>query len=118
MTNWQDDLNEKRRSDGHYGVDLEGSDGWKKLVLEADSMLSFIDPDYKIQQVKQKFGGLRFYFGTEKSGVEYSIMYAITEYIESRSRFVCEHCGEFGRLKEDRKWIMTLCNSCDELITE
>lgn len=82
-------------------------------MLKADEMLAFIDPDYEIHQVKEKFGTLRYYFGTTKSGVESDIMYAIERWAENRSASTCESCGKFGELRGD-SWVITLCDSCDE----
>ena len=35
---------------------------WEDIVVKLDNDLAKIDPDYKILQVKQKFGSLRFYY--------------------------------------------------------
>ncbi len=37
---------------------------WEELIVQLDKDLAVIDPDYQVQQVKEKFGGLRYYFGT------------------------------------------------------
>ena len=73
--------------------------GWAGLVEEAYNALP---PGSTIEQVKEKFGGLRFY---AVPWVE-----AITE-IEDRSLTICEDCGAPG---EPRKggWIRTLCDGC------
>lgn len=110
---WQDEFNDARRaSGGWYGCIV--SDGWKDLVLKTDRMLAHMDPNYKINQVKEKFGGLRYYFETEKTGVEAEIMNAITNYAENRSYHICETCGKFGELREERAWIVTLCDTCND----
>ena len=87
-------------------------EGWMNIVLKADRMLSFIDPDYEILQIKEKFGGLRYYFQTNKNGTEWDIMMAITCYAEERSFNTCEICGSFGKLRDDRYWMQTLCDNC------
>lgn len=58
-----------------------------------------------VQQVKEKFGTLRFYCG----GTE-----AIDKYIhmaERLSAITCESCGKPGKAY-DSGWIRTLCDSC------
>lgn len=35
---------------------------WEDIVIKLDKDLAEIDPEYKILQVKQKFGSLRFYY--------------------------------------------------------
>ena len=37
--------------------------GWHPLLLELDRELAALEPRYIIYQMKEKFGGLRFYFG-------------------------------------------------------
>jgi hypothetical protein len=112
---WQDAFNRYRGAEGWYGVDLVHN-GWKDIIITADEMLSHIDPNYKIQQVKEKFGALRFYFSTELLGTPVLIMHAVTDSIEHRSKHVCEICGSFARLREDLAYLSTLCNSCYEAI--
>lgn len=112
---WQQEFNDKRLADGGwYGCIV--NDGWKKIVLETDSMLAHIDPNYKICQVKEKWGELRYYFASEigYDTIERNIMDAIVRSAESRSRYVCEQCGKFGELRTNRAWIVTLCNTCEE----
>jgi hypothetical protein len=35
--------------------------GWYQLILDLDGKIGSIEPGYKVDQVKEKFGGLRFY---------------------------------------------------------
>jgi len=115
MTTWQEEFNDKRLAEGGwYGCDV--GDGWQKIIMEADEQLAFIDPDYKIHQVKEKFGTLRFYFGTDKVGIEQQIMLAITYSAERRSSSTCEDCGKYGRYRPQLGWVRTLCNDCYALV--
>jgi RNA polymerase-binding transcription factor DksA len=57
-------------------------------------------------QVKEKFGGLRFYIG----GAEKEIHDRITK-AEAESYHVCEVCGEPGKLRQTG-WVLTLCAPC------
>ena len=110
---WQEELNKKRLAPGGwYGC--IAPDGWKDIVLETDRMLEYLDPNYKILQIKEKFGTLRYYFGTEKMGVVNDIMYAVARAGENQTRWVCEVCGGIGELREDRYWLRTLCDECVE----
>lgn len=112
---WQQELNDKRLAEGGwYGC--IAPDGWKDIVLKADNMLAHIDPDYKIMQIKEKFGTLRYYFGSnlEYYSVEHDIMHAIEVWAEQRSANTCEVCGKFGELRTDRYWIVTLCDDCND----
>jgi hypothetical protein len=112
---WQKELNEKRVKDkAWYGC--IAPDGWKDIVLKADEMFAHIDPNYQIFQIKEKFGTLRYYFGSthEYDSIEYSIMRAIEVWAERRSESTCESCGKYGELRTERYWIVTLCDTCNE----
>ena len=89
-------------------------DGWKSIANKADAMLKFIDPNYKIDQIKEKFGELRFYMHSDvEDEVKHDILRAITNYAENRSRHTCMECGKFGQLRDDHYWIVTLCDECN-----
>ena len=87
--------------------------GWQSLIDILDRQLTILDPDYKILQVKEKFGGLRYYINTSDDCTNTDRMYAIIDTIESLSFRICEDCGRPG---EERKngWIRTLCDECEE----
>lgn len=112
---WRKEFNDARLAEGGWYGCIVG-DGWKKLVLETDAMLAYVDPDYKIQQVKEKFGTLRYYFGTmhEYGTIEHDIMDSIVRAAESRSAGICEYCGKWGEMRDDRYWLKTLCDECNE----
>ena len=69
----------------------------------------FTDPDKRIPQVtatqiKEKFGGLRFYFiGGD------DVTRGAIELAESMSFRICEQCGKPGRPRNDG-WVQTLCD--------
>jgi hypothetical protein len=107
---WQEELNTNRlKTKGWYGC--IAPDGWKDIVLETDEMLAYIDPDYEIHQIKEKFGTLRYYYGSEHnfSSIQGKIMYAITQAAEARSSRTCEVCGKYGELDTSKYYIRTLC---------
>lgn len=115
MKTWQEEFNDLRKADGGwYGCIV--NDGWKKLVLDVDEMLVKIDPNYKICQVKEKFGTLRYYYDTqlEYGTVERKMMDAIVEAAEFRSSITCERCGKYGELRTQRYYVLTLCDACDK----
>lgn len=112
---WQEELNSKRlKTKGWYGC--IAPDGWQKIVEETDAMLAHIDPDYEIHQIKEKFGTLRYYFGTTHASdtIEYKIMSAIERAAEARSAGVCEVCGQWGETDWDRSYVRTLCEEHNE----
>ena len=84
-------------------------DGWWNLVGDTDAKMMFLDPEYTIAQVKEKFGELRFYFDTNTEGLVAEIMRDVAHQGEARSRYLCETCGKYGQLRS-LSWIRTLCD--------
>jgi len=84
--------------------------GWEPLVKELiDRLKKETDWDGEITQIKEKFGGLRFYIGKGSK----PIWDLIDEY-EKKSYEICEDCGKPGKLRtEGRYWIRTLCDEHD-----
>lgn len=78
--------------------------GWSPLVKEAYDLL--LDGAC-ITQVKEKFGGLRFYY-------EDVVDHPEIDAIEERSFEVCEDCGSGGQIHRLGGWMLTLCASCAE----
>ncbi|PWR18353.1 hypothetical protein [Zavarzinia compransoris] len=89
-------------------------DGWFGIIDRLCGNLQEISDRTECQavavQVKEKFGGLRFYI---RSG-DTEHLNAITE-AENASYLTCEECGEPGRLREERSWLRTLCDRCDAI---
>ena len=55
--------------------------GWKNLIKELDSKMSAIDPDYTIEQIKEKFGGLRYYFSSNSHNAD--AMYDLLRFVNT-----------------------------------
>lgn len=50
-----------RRIPDGWGRWLSCDAGWFELIVDLDAALSALDPDYRVEQVKEKFGTLRYY---------------------------------------------------------
>lgn len=50
-----------RRIPDGWGRWIGCGPGWYRLLVELDTQLAALDPDYRVQQVKEKFGTLRYY---------------------------------------------------------
>ena len=114
-------------------------DGWFSLIhqlsaeIEAEAHRLGLDPASdewpRADQVKEKFGTLRFYvstpsmpgsFGIEVRGPITSIrplagiesIRAMVQEAEARSATVCEYCGNPGTFRGERR-IRTLCDRCE-----
>jgi len=84
---------------------LEVSEGWYQLIHDLFEELLKTNWDKDIHQIKEKFGGLRFYIG----GATEEIFDIISKY-EELSYKTCEVCGEKGEIRNDIGWWRTLCN--------
>lgn len=79
--------------------------GWYPLIKELIEKLIENGWDKKICQVKEKFGGLRFY----PQGLSEENWKIVSEY-EKKSYETCEVCGKKGKTRNDGHWLTTLCN--------
>jgi len=96
---------------------FEINEGWKGLVEEITSKIETINNKYspssyvRAAQVKQKFGGLRYYISiedVEEQDVRY--VYDMIAEAEKRSFTICEYCGSPANTSRDRFYGATLCD--------
>lgn len=87
---------------------LDIGPGWYPIVIDLDRELSSIDPAYQLVQVKEKFGGLRYYveFEPDRSRPGFN---ALIRAAELRSERTCEVCGAEGGPAHRGSWVRTLC---------
>jgi len=94
---------------------ISTGDGWYNLI---DNLCGKIQrhvdgnniDQVEAMQVKEKFGGLRFYIdhGTEEI---YNMIYEA----ENESYETCEYCGSQDNVHQTKGgWIVTLCDECEE----
>lgn len=91
--------------------------GWYPLITALDAGLAAIAPDYELNQVKEKYGTLRYY--AEPPSSDESLRSAFDELIgaaEKRSETICERCGDRGSLCVAARWYKTLCDPCVEAL--
>lgn len=128
---------------GAFGC--ECGSGWYDLLRGLCGELSGvyhregIPVDIIMDQVKQKWGGLRFYYhhsgqkphiqaidfmgngGLRFRAADPPLYREISEIVakwEKYSYQVCEWCGAPGILREDLRWVRTLCGKCYEKVLE
>ena len=65
-----------------------------------------------VAQIKEKFGGLRFYYDGGDATVDGMVRMA-----ESWASHSCEECGSPGKIRS-RGWIRTLCDFHEDLYQE
>jgi hypothetical protein len=112
-----------------FGFGFECNDGWESLIRHAaekleplivqwvndrikNDELDQLDFMPRASQIKEKFGGLRFYLtsGTDE-------MWDIVAQAEKESESVCEDCGEPGELRGEA-WYYTRCDVCWKKLQE
>lgn len=93
---------------------FECGDGWFQLIWDLSEKLEALIVQYKkdnpdddnfpqATQVKEKFGGLRFYMNYETEEIE-----KLIEEAEVKSEETCEVCGKKGTI-QGGGWLMCLC---------
>lgn len=98
---------------------FECGDGWYPLLNALCRKLMWDGRDHEhkwvrqdppvVVQVKEKFGGLRFYVDSSTD-----IDDAIIEFAELLSYSICENCGSMKDVSQTKGWIKTRCLSCHQ----
>lgn len=103
--------NVKNKISPAYGRYISVDEGWYQLVVDCDKELTAIDPDYQILQIKEKFGGLRYYM-TPSSNIteeQKDKMYEVISRYEAKAAQTCEATGKPGVLMRSiGGWYRTL----------
>lgn len=85
-------------------------DGWLPLLEDLMEKLTK-EFDFKPEQccqIKEKFGGLRFYIDNATANQR-----IVIDDAEDASWHICETCGTRGKVKtEDSGWSRVLCEKC------
>lgn len=90
-------------------IHFECMDGWFSIIYELSEKISKLDPECVALQVKEKFGGLRFYTSPTTNEVNN----LINEY-GNKSYKICERCGtEDGVKQRGGGWIHNFCDFCE-----
>jgi len=90
--------------------------GWVPLVKELTIIINkynnfpLIEHPVFIDQIKEKFGTLRFSISSyHEEAIVSSIQFA-----ESISKYICEECGDKGEIRNSG-WVKTLCDTCNAM---
>jgi hypothetical protein len=109
------------RLDAGLGCGGNIGEGWYDLVRRLDAKIATICPDYVIDQVKEKFGALRFYIGKLPDTVseeEKEQIYNLIHISESESNSICDVCGEAGTPRLVGEWLLaTRCEKHKDAMT-
>lgn len=103
--------------------------GWSdlldKVCEEAQLIANVTGIQMIADQVKEKYGSLRWYFHTirtpvlptedtltdEQSRIWHNIIDDLVQQAEDKSEHTCEECGEYGKVC-GTGWYRTLCKTC------
>lgn len=101
---------------------VECGPGWNEIIKnlseEINKILNGNVKYFSVVQIKQKFGGLRFYYDADYDKIEDDILEKIKEVVEKaeeKSFQTCEKCGNEGKLKSDGYWLFTICDKCEKI---
>jgi len=94
---------------------FECGEGWYNILEQLfEHIDKYITHKYKdqefpfiITQIKEKFGGLRFYFDGGDSEI-----YELVRFTEELSYKTCEYCGSNKNIFRSKGWITTACIKC------
>lgn len=107
------DRDDYRKTLMGFGFDTD--DGWYSIIYQlCKDIKEIVDKDEKLKdfavlQVKEKFGGLRFYvsFGNDK-------IFELIRKAEWMSYHTCEVCGKEGQIRVKGGWYKTICQECSK----
>ena len=97
---------------GDWTYEISIGDGWMPLVRNLAGYLRDMaadarQPPPRALQVKEKFGGLRYYVDhpTDEQA-------RVIQFAEMLSFSVCEHCGTMAGVAVEGGWRKALCQRC------
>jgi hypothetical protein len=102
---------------------IETGDGWYSLLNQLCATLQFYTdrnkyPQVVARQVKEKFGGLRFYYRFEETEKSAEHPDRSTKFLEGMIAFAevisentCDECGLPGKIN-DGPWFSVRCDEC------
>lgn len=96
------------------GFGFECGPGWSNILDDVFAKISTAQKenflDFKIVQVKEKFGGLRIYYRCSDGRIDI-VDQIISEAVKLASK-TCEQCGSESELKSYEGWFTTKCEKC------
>jgi len=89
-------------------ISRECGKGWYPVIDQLIMDINKINPDVTILQIKEKFGGLRFYVGAASKEI-----HELIDKAEKKCWHTCEDCGITKDVTTGgSSWLRTLCKDC------
>ena len=88
--------------------------GWDEILATLHKEIIKVRPDYKLHQVKEKFGELRFYVADDAHDAADDFINTLIEHAEAAAATTCQYCGKPGELRNNHGWLYTLCDTCQK----
>ena len=116
--NWVPKANPLYRDDMGVPMYIDCGEGWFNLIWKLCEDIDVIVKregwtDFRVDQIKEKFGGLRFYINGANNEV-----HDLIDEAEQKSYEVCELCGKKGSMYIGFGWYRTLCSKCAKADTK
>lgn len=103
------------RFDDGWGQWIDCEEGWWPILVRLDADFAAIDPGFRLHQVKQKWGGLRWYYepsvGLPQATCD--LLEARLREAEAEAAATCELCGQPGRLARRHSLYASVQTLCD-----
>lgn len=137
MTNSDEIESEVRREiieriPAQWGRWIDCGPGWDWILADLNAKLKYLDFNYKINQVKEKYGTLRFYYEAQiTKDVVRDLMDDAVTTAERLSASTCENCGNSSLCADMKRgikydptavlkstngkyggWLKTICDTC------
>ena len=87
----------KKKIVPEYWKSIDVDEGWYQLIVDCDKELTGVDPNYQIYQVKEKFGGLRYYIKPSNLDDKHTLM-RIGDIISKYEDIAWKTCSATGKL--------------------
>ncbi|MDA0345532.1 MAG: hypothetical protein O3C54_06185 [Proteobacteria bacterium] len=108
------------RFDQSYPPLLDIGPGWMPIIFPLHNKILSLVNDYKIYQIKEKFGGLRFYgypivldFYNPQSKYHVNQIYNhLVQSAEEQSFNTCQVCSASAKVHKINNRYITLCSTC------
>ena len=96
-------------------------EGWRPIIEKCHLAIKREFPNYELLNIKQREGVLAYQAFPQPDGADPKRQRRLAEVIEPflvMSETTCEYCGARGALREERTYLLTLCDRCDDRLLD